>query len=136
MNTPNTTSTTNRPLEKSNLENGNGASTAAGTASTGHRAEDLATAAKAEFTNIMADLQELVRRASNLSGNELSALRQQMSEKLGLAREKLSHLSDDASAMAHKGVDSTEQLIKQHPLQAVGIAAVVGIAIGVLLNRR
>jgi ElaB protein len=132
MNTSDTTSSVNRPTERSNVENGQGSSASVA----GHRAEELAAAAKTEFTNIMADLQELVRRASTLSGNELSALRQQISEKLGVAREKLGHLSEDASAVAHKGVDSTEQLIKQHPLQAVGIAAVVGIAIGVLLNRR
>jgi ElaB protein len=127
MNTSDTTSSVNRPTERSNVENGQGSSASVA----GHRAEELAAAAKTEFTNIMADLQELVRRASTLS-----ALRQQISEKLGVAREKLGHLSEDASAVAHKGVDSTEQLIKQHPLQAVGIAAVVGIAIGVLLNRR
>lgn len=98
--------------------------------------DELSSAAKVEFDNIMADLQELVRRAGKLSGQELAVLRQQMTDKLGLAKEKLHHLSDEASTVAHKSVDSAEKIVKDHPLQAIGIAALAGIAIGVLLNRR
>lgn len=98
--------------------------------------DELGSAAKVEFDNIMADLQDLVRRAGKLSGRELSVLRQQMSEKLESAKEKLHHLSDDASSVAHKSVDSAEKIVKDHPLQAIGIAALAGIAIGILLNRR
>lgn len=98
--------------------------------------DELGSVAKAEFNNIMGDLQDLVSRASKLSGQELTALRQQISDKLGLAREKLHHLSEDASKAAHKGVDSTEQMIKDRPLQAVGIAALVGLVIGGMISRR
>jgi len=144
MSIPDTTSTTTRPVPKTSAETNGRASSAAQTSSTASdlasaarsAGEELGTAAKVEFNNIMSDLQDLVRRAGSLSGHELTTLRQQMSEKLGLAKEKLSHLSEDASGMAHKGVDNTEKMIKEHPLQAVGIAAFVGVAIGILLNRR
>lgn len=98
--------------------------------------DELGSAARVEFNNIMADLQDLVARAGKLSGQELAAIRQQIAEKLGIAREKLSHLSEDASAAAHKGVDSTEKMIKDHPFQAIGIAAVAGLLLGALLSRR
>lgn len=74
--------------------------------------EELGSAARIEFNNIMSDLQDLVSRASKLSGQELTLLRQQISDKLGLAKEKLHSLSGDASAVAHKGVVNTEQMIK------------------------
>ena len=87
-------------------------------------------------TVIMADLQELVARAGKLSGQELAAIRLQISEKLSTAKEKLHHLSEDASVAAHKGVDNTEKLIKDHPFQSVGIAALAGLVLGALLSRR
>ncbi|MGB3609345.1 MAG: DUF883 family protein [Cellvibrio sp.] len=98
--------------------------------------DELGTAAKAEFNNIMADLQDLVARAGRLSGQELAVIRQQISEKLSQAKDKLHHLSEDASVAAHKGVDTTEKLIKDHPFQAVGIAALAGVILGALISRR
>lgn len=134
MSTSETTASTARSAEKL-AENGkNSASNLVDAAM--NAGDELGSAAKVEFDNIMADLQDLVRRAGKLSGKELSVLRQQMSEKLGSAKEKLHHLSDDASSVAHKSVDSAEKIVKDHPLQAIGIAALAGIAIGILLNRR
>ena len=98
--------------------------------------DELGTAAKVEFDNIMADLQDLVARASKLSGQELTILRKQISDKLGLAKEKLHNMSEDATAAAAKGVDTTEQMIKDHPLQSVGIAALGGLILGCLMSRR
>lgn len=98
--------------------------------------EEFGSAAKVEFNKIMTDLQDLVSRASKLSGQELTALRQQMSDKLILAKEKLHNLSEDASVAAHKGFDSTEQMIKDRPLQAIGIAALAGLIVGSLISRR
>lgn len=142
MSIQDSTSTTTRPKTAAET-NGRASSAAQSSSTTSDLAgaartagEELGAAAKIEFNNIMADLQDLVRRAGSLSGQELTTLRQQMSEKLGLAKEKLGHLGEDASGIAHKGVDNTEKMIKEHPLQAVGIAAFVGVAIGLLLNRR
>lgn len=97
---------------------------------------DVSAIAKVEFDNIMSDLQDLIQRAGKLSGQELASVRQQMSEKLGVAKEKLQDIGDSASSAAHNGVANTEQLIKEHPLQAIGIAALAGLAIGALLSRR
>jgi len=128
------TSSMNKPAEKlskdtqTSKENLMAAAASAGS--------ELSSAAKTEFDNIMADLQDLVTRAGKLSGQELGAIRQQISTKLSLAKEKLSHVTEDASLAAHKGMESTEQLIKQHPLQAVGIAALAGMVFGCLISRR
>lgn len=133
MSTSDTTSTS-RAAEKLAERGKNSANNLADAAL--NAGEELGSAAKVEFDHIMADLQDLVRRAGKLSGQELAVLRQQMSDKLGTAKDKLHHFTEEASTTAHKGVDSAEQMVKDHPLQAVGIAALAGIAIGVLLNRR
>jgi ElaB/YqjD/DUF883 family membrane-anchored ribosome-binding protein len=98
--------------------------------------DEITSAAKTEFDNIMSDLQDLVKRAGKLSEQELTAIRQQMTDKLGVAQEKLRHLSENTSNTAQNGIDTTEKMIKEHPLQAIGIAALAGIAIGALLKGR
>src|SRR5690554_7023335 len=83
------TSSMNKPAEKlsrdaqTSKENLMAAAASAG--------GELSSAAKTEFDNIMADLQDLVARAGKLSGQELGAIRQQISTKLSLAKEKLHH---------------------------------------------
>lgn len=134
MTTSDTTSTT-RPTGKTFTENGNGRSVEQLGSKATQPGEELTSTVKAEFEDIMSDLQDLARRAGEVSGRELTVLRQQMSEQLDVARAKLNELSGDVSAAAHKGVASTEQMIKENPLPAIGIAAVAGIALGLLLNR-
>jgi ElaB/YqjD/DUF883 family membrane-anchored ribosome-binding protein len=58
------------------------------------------------------------------------------------ARDKLNHLLHDLGEKAgdtgkhiRRGVDQTEEQIKDHPWAAVGIAAGVGLLLGLLINR-
>lgn len=98
--------------------------------------DELGTVTKAEFNNIMSDLQDLITRAGKLSGQELAVVRQQITDKMGVAKDKLHHISEDATAAAHKGVDATEIMIKERPFQAIGIAALAGLVLGCVINRR
>ena len=106
------------------------------TADSARRAgQEVGAAARTEFNNVLSDLQDLAARATKASGRELTALRSQMSDKLGVAKDKLGSLTGDASAAARKGIDVTGQTIQGRPFQAVGVAAIAGFVIGVLISR-
>ncbi|MEO7760902.1 MAG: hypothetical protein ABIS68_03205 [Casimicrobiaceae bacterium] len=110
---------------------------ATSTADSARRAgQELGTAARTEFNNVLSDLQDLAARATKASGRELAALRSQMSDKLVVAKDKLGSLTGDASAAARKGIDATGQTIQGRPFQSVAVAAIAGFAIGVLISRR
>src|SRR5258706_14855312 len=110
---------------------------ASNTADSARRAgQDLGAAARTEFNNILCDLQDLAARAGKVSGRELGALREQMSDKLTVAKKKLGNLTDDASVAARKSVDATGGMIKDRPFQSIAVAALAGFAIGLLLGRR
>ena len=98
--------------------------------------QEIGTAARTEFNNILSDLQDLGARAAKASGRELAVLRGQMSDKLGLAKEKMSALSSDATAATKKGIDVTGQAIQGRPFESVAIAALAGFVIGFLVSRR
>src|SRR5258706_12367977 len=85
--------------------------------------QEIGAAARTEFNNILTDLQDLAARATKASGQELSALRSQMSDKLGMAKDKLGTLTSDATAVTKKGVDATGRAIQGRPFQSVAVAA-------------
>ena len=110
---------------------------ASSTADSARRAgQEMGAVARTEFNNVLSDLQDLAARAGKVSGRELGALRDQMSEKLVVAKKKLGSLTDDATVAARKSVDATGDVIKGRPFQSVAVAVLAGFAIGLLLGRR
>ena len=107
------------------------------TADSARRAgQEIGAATRTEFNNILSDLQDLAARAGKASGRELAALREQMSDKLGVAKEKLGSLTGDAAVAARKGLEATESTIQGRPFQSVAAAAIIGFAIGLFIGRR
>jgi ElaB/YqjD/DUF883 family membrane-anchored ribosome-binding protein len=98
--------------------------------------EEVGAATRAEFNNILADLQDLASRAGRASGRELANLREQMSDKLSTAKDRLGSLSGDAAVAARRGIDATGEVIQGRPFQSVALAAIAGFAIGFLMSRR
>jgi len=98
--------------------------------------QEIGAATRTEFNNILSDLQDLATRAGKASGRELTALREQMSDKLSVAKDKLGNLSGEAADAARKGIDVTGRTIQGRPFESVAVAAIVGFAIGMLVSRR
>ena len=56
-------------------------------------------------------------------------------ERLHRIIENLDYSSDELKKMMAENLGETEKLIKQHPLLSVGVAAGVGLMIGLMLNK-
>ena len=81
---------------------------------------------------VVQDGEALLRAgAQNLSERGLAA-RARLAAALAVARETRGRL--EAKALA--GAKATDQLIRQHPYESVGIAFGVGLLIGALVNRK
>lgn len=85
------------------------------------------------------DLKVVVRDAEEL----LRVTAGEVSEKAKSAREKLITALDSAKGScqnleqkAVEGAKVTDQLVRAHPYQSMGIAFGVGLLLGVILNRR
>ena len=68
------------------------------------------------------------------------ALRGDLERKLGEARKRLGDLQDGALERGRAAVQQTDEYVHENPWQSIaigaGVAAVIGIAIGVLLSDR
>jgi ElaB/YqjD/DUF883 family membrane-anchored ribosome-binding protein len=85
---------------------------------------------------VVADAEELLRATASQAGDRVTVAREKIQQSLGRAKLKLSEaesvVADKTRQMAHV----TDEYVHQHPWNAVGVAAGVGLIIGLLISRR
>jgi ElaB/YqjD/DUF883 family membrane-anchored ribosome-binding protein len=78
-----------------------------------------------EYREVIAAAEELLNAATGADGERMQELRGRAEEALRKARARLEGASFQLEAQ-----------VRDHPLAAVGIAAVVGLVVGILLARK
>jgi ElaB/YqjD/DUF883 family membrane-anchored ribosome-binding protein len=81
---------------------------------------------------VVQDGEELLQAGINELGERGQAARERLTAALEVARETQRKLQDRAVA----GAKATDQLVRDHPYQAIGIAFGVGVLLGFLVNRK
>jgi ElaB/YqjD/DUF883 family membrane-anchored ribosome-binding protein len=90
----------------------------------------------ADLRLVMADAEELLRATATQAGESVAAARTRVRDSLESARARLGPLGEEAAEQARAAVRAGEDYVRQNPWQAVGIAALAGIALGLLISRR
>ena len=85
---------------------------------------------------VMRDAEALIKATSAQTGEKIQEVRARAEESLRQARTRLTVIEDEALQRAREVADATEEYVKENPWQAVGIAAGVGLLVGLLLSRR
>lgn len=89
-----------------------------------------------DFAAVLAEAEEMLKRASAETGDKARDLRSQVETKLLRAKLRLQELEGEAVDRAKAAARATDDYVHDNPWQAIGIAAAVGLAVGLLLNRR
>jgi ElaB/YqjD/DUF883 family membrane-anchored ribosome-binding protein len=89
-----------------------------------------------EFTAAMTEAQDMLQRAASETGDKARDLRSQVETKLLHAKLRLQELEGEAVDRAKNAARATDDYVHDHPWRAIGLAAVVGFVIGLLMNRR
>ena len=94
---------------------------------------------EASTEKLLQDLKAVVSDTEEL----LQAGAQDLAERGGAARERLTAALEAAKATRHKleeqvrvGVKAADRLLHEHPYQSIGIAFGIGLLIGVLIRRK
>jgi ElaB/YqjD/DUF883 family membrane-anchored ribosome-binding protein len=85
---------------------------------------------------VIADAEEILRATANQAGEKVGELRVRIQERL---RDAKIRLQDAEAALVDKtkaAARATDDFVHEHPWQAVGVAAAIGLALGVLIGRR
>ena len=88
-----------------------------------------------EFSAVLAEAEEMLKRAATETGDKARDLRSQVETKLLRAKLSLQELEGQAVDQAKAAARATDDYVHDNPWQAIGIAAVIGIAVGLLMNR-
>jgi ElaB/YqjD/DUF883 family membrane-anchored ribosome-binding protein len=89
-----------------------------------------------EFSAVLTEAEGLLKAAASETGDKARDLRSQVEAKLLGAKLRLQELEGQAVERAKAAAEATDQYVHTHPWQAIGVAAVVGLVAGLLINRR
>ena len=90
----------------------------------------------AELRTFVSDADTLLQQAKTLSGTAALAAREEFERRLAQARTQYDAARTVAVDQAHDYMDRTETYVRNEPWKAIGIAALTGALVGVLLARR
>ncbi|WP_150696977.1 DUF883 family protein [Pandoraea terrae] len=89
-----------------------------------------------DIKTVLADAEDLLKQAANTTGERASELSDRALTLLKQAKEKASDVQVVVVEKSKQAARVTDDYVHDHPWQAVGIAAGVGVVVGLLLNRR
>jgi ElaB/YqjD/DUF883 family membrane-anchored ribosome-binding protein len=89
-----------------------------------------------EWKNLVADVEDLVKKVANVDDEDIAAIRARVEDTLakakGTAGAKFAAVRDRAEEYS----DATDEYVRDNPWAAIGIAAAVGIILGFVAGRR
>ena len=90
----------------------------------------------ADLKVVVADAEELLRATASQAGEKVSAARERIQASLAAAKVKLTEAERALLEKSKLAAKATDEYVRAHPWQAVGIAAAAGLVLGVLISRR
>ena len=93
-------------------------------------------AANQEVRKLIADVEDLVRRVGDAADPELARLRAKVESTVATTKKAISDGTDQVQRQAKEALEAGDRYVRDQPWEAIGIAAVAGLAIGFLVGRR
>lgn len=85
---------------------------------------------------VIADAEELLRMTADQAGEGAADLRSRVQARMNQAKADLMHLQEAAVAKAKAAGHATDEFVHENPWKSIGIAAGVGLLMGLLMSRR
>ena len=85
---------------------------------------------------VISDTEELLRATAGSAGDKVGELRESIGLRLRDAKERLIDLEVAVVDKTKAAARATDDFVHEEPWKAVGVAAALGLALGVLIGRR
>lgn len=85
---------------------------------------------------VVTDAEELLRVTAGQAGERAAAAREKIEQSLERAKVKLTELESVVAERSRQVANEADQYVHEHPWKAVGVAAGIGLIIGLLISRR
>src|SRR5487761_1978189 len=90
----------------------------------------------ADLKAVVADAEEILRATASQTGDKVGELRSRIEARLASTRARLSEAERTLLEKGRAAARATDNFVHEEPWKSVGIAALVGLAMGVLIGRR
>ncbi len=85
---------------------------------------------------VIGDAEELLRATASQAGEKASAAREKIEDSLHRAKVKLAEAEALMIDKTKQAARATDEYVHEHPWKAVGVAAGIGLIVGLLIGRR
>jgi len=90
----------------------------------------------ADLRLLISDAEALLRATAGDADEAIATARAKIRGRLDSAKAGLGQLGDEAAGQARAAVQAADDYVRGNPWQAIGIAALAGIALGLLISRK
>lgn len=88
-----------------------------------------------DFRMIVTDAEELLRATAGVAGEKVSAARERIQNNLAAAKERLNEAEFAVVERTMYATKATDEYVHENPWKAIGVAASVGVIVGMLIGR-
>ena len=85
---------------------------------------------------VIADAEELLRATASQAGEKVAVAREKIQDSMHRAKIKLAEAEDVMLDKTKQAARATDEYVHDHPWRAVGVAAGIGLIVGLLIGRR
>jgi ElaB/YqjD/DUF883 family membrane-anchored ribosome-binding protein len=89
-----------------------------------------------DLTSVVRDAENLLRATATQTGERMQEVRAKAEESLKKAKARLASAEEEAVERARALAADADKYVRGNPWQAVGLAAGIGLVLGLLISRR
>jgi ElaB/YqjD/DUF883 family membrane-anchored ribosome-binding protein len=89
-----------------------------------------------EAHNFLADIEDLVKATTSLTGEDLARAKARLAERIAAAKASVGKMGGAIADGTRHAAQATDGFVHERPWQAIGIGAALGVLVGVLIARR
>jgi len=89
-----------------------------------------------DFKVVVSDAEALLKATAGQGGEAIAATRARVEESLAAAKARMADAQAALLVRTRAAAKATDEYVHVHPWQAIGIAASVGMVVGLLIGRR
>lgn len=96
----------------------------------------LAKAASREFQDFLADIEDLIKETTSLTGEDLAHARVRLNARVASAKASVEDMGDSIVQRAKQGASVTNEYVHEQPWKVLGASAAIAFLLGIALARR
>ena len=89
-----------------------------------------------DMRTVISDAEDLLRATANQAGEKIAVARERIQDSLHQAKVKLAEAEAVVSQRAKQAARYTDDYVHENPWSAIGVAAAIGLLLGLLMSRR